>query len=129
MRGASDVGRQACRLTAVALLAVLILTGIHGSASLAAPTGAIASCLASIGAALQHPSGCGMQRDGDGGRTVWAQASEEPPERAGVTDLPSATPVELPAPAIRSSSLPVAEPDHLLEPEPADHHQGRAPPA
>lgn len=127
MRGASRVGRQACRLTAVALLAVLALTGIHGSASLAAPTGAIASSLASIGAALQHPSGC-MQRD-DGGRTAWVQASEEPPERVGAMELPAATPADQPVAALRSGPLPVDGCDHLLEPEPSGHHQGRAPPA
>ena len=97
MRGASEVGRWTGRLTSVALFAVLVLTGIHGSASVAAPAGAIASCPASIGAALQHTSGCGMQRDGDSVKALRAQAFEEPPERetAG-TDLPLFAPVEQP---------------------------------
>jgi len=130
MRGASEVGRWTGRLTSVALFAVLVLTGIHASASVAAPAGAIASCPASIGAALQHTSGCGMQRDGDSVKALRAQAFEEPPERetAG-TDLPLFAPVEQPAPAAETSSLPVAEQDHQLTPAPAGHHQGRAPPA
>jgi len=131
MRGASEVGRWAVRLTAAALFAVLLLTGIHGSASLAAPAGAIAASVASIGAALQHSSGCGAQRDGHGDsvKALRGQALEEPPERGAGTDLPPVVAADQPASVAEIGSLPVAEPCHVLTPVPAGHHQGRAPPA
>ncbi|MDQ7907385.1 hypothetical protein RB614_22980 [Phytohabitans sp. ZYX-F-186] len=50
MRGTAAVGR----VLAAALLAVLALTSVHGSSSMAAPAGAIAHGPASIGAAVVH---------------------------------------------------------------------------
>nr|MDT0657073.1 hypothetical protein [Micromonospora sp. DSM 115978] len=134
MRAAHRTCRPTGRLLAVALLAVLWTTSVHGAASASVPAGAIATAHASVGAALiqQNPATGRADEIGGSGRAVAQPDGEEWLPPGGGDRLPAGARTAEPYPAVATTDpagSPGREPDGAPRTRAVPGHPGRAPPA